>query len=67
MGDPDGCARVLAAIDEHWRGDESLGRSLGTTAAHVRRCLSAALARGEVQTPRGAYAGRLWRRARPPA
>lgn len=61
----DACERVLAATDEHWRGGETLARTTGLTPGEVRRCLSEALGRGEVETPRGAYAGQLWRRAQP--
>ncbi len=61
-GDAD-CEGLLARLDEHWRGESSLARATGLSAAAVRRCLGAALRRGEVETPRGAYRDRLWRRA----
>ena len=59
----DGCERVLARVDEHWRGEASLARALGVPADAVRRCLELAQSRGELETPRGVYRDRLWRRA----
>ena len=61
------CDRVLAQVDDHWRGAGTLGRLSGAAPAAVRRCLEEALARGEVATPRGVYAGVLWRRPPAPA
>lgn len=61
----DACARVLAAVDGHWRGEQTLARTTGLARAELRRCLADALRRGDVETPRGAYAGQLWRRAAP--
>jgi hypothetical protein len=59
------CEKVLAQVDEHWRGEGSLGRVAGMSSASVRRCLEAAMARGQVETPRGVYRDRFWRRAQP--
>lgn len=56
------CDSIVAALGTHWMTAAQLGRQTGAPVEAVRRCMEAAVAAGQAQTPRGVYRNTMWRR-----